>query len=269
MRDFLVQVPFYQWCCLFAVIGLCVGSFLNVVIYRLPQMICDVSYTGNLYHPRSYCPSCCQSLPWYCTVPVISYLWLRGQCYACCAQIDRRYLLVEITSACLAVVLLAYFGLSMTTLCLMIFSWIMLALCLIDMQHCLLPDVLTIPLLWLGLLVNTQHVFAPLNEAVFGAVFGYGVIWLLRSIYFIWRDKEGIGLGDAKLCAAIGAWVGVIEVPIVIAIASISALLFTVCGVSLGRINKNAPIPFGPFLIIVSFMVLLFFSVSPLNYIAT
>jgi leader peptidase (prepilin peptidase) / N-methyltransferase len=252
----LSQAPFSYWVILLFLFGLCVGSFLNVVIARLPKMILDESYTGNLLWPRSHCLGCNKTISWYHNIPLLSFVILKGRCNFCHAGISMQYPIVEFVSGFIAVMLPFYFGLNSVTLVSVIFCWFLLALFVIDVKSYLLPDGLTLSLLWLGLLVNSYNFFVTLSSAVYGAMFGYVIFWLVAYIYKILRKKEGLGLGDAKFIAALGAWFGIMQLPLIIAASSILALIFAVVQMCRGRMTMQRALPLGPFLAIVAMVLL-------------
>ncbi|UYM15325.1 prepilin peptidase [Endozoicomonas euniceicola] len=255
-------------------LGLIVGSFLNVVILRLPIMmerqwkleclealhpdkVPENPIKYNLATPGSNCMECGYRIrPWE-NIPVLSYLFLKGQCSHCKTPISIRYPLIEIISATLAVVSGIVFGASTTTLFVCLLAWALLTLTVIDLDTQLLPDSITLPLLWLGLLVNTQHLFVPLTDAVFGAVAGYLSLWLVYWGFKLATGKEGMGYGDFKLLAALGAWLGWQMLPLIILLSS---LVGTLAGVGLmifKKHNREQPIPFGPYLAAAGFFALL------------
>jgi len=247
-----------------AVFGLVVGSFLNVVIYRLPKMLennwrsecaelfeCpQIANTEkfNLSHPNSHCPHCKNPIRWYQNIPVFSYLFQHGKCAHCQTAISMRYPIVEIVSALLAVSVAWQFGVSWAFVGALIFSWILLVLSLIDFDTQLLPDNLTFPLLWLGLLFNLYGVYTDLNNAVMGAMVGYLSLWSVYWIFKLLTGKEGMGYGDFKLFAAFGAWFGLkMLLPILLLSSLVGAVIGIAMMVVLGH-DKNIPIPFGPYL---------------------
>jgi leader peptidase (prepilin peptidase)/N-methyltransferase len=244
-------------------LGLCVGSLLNVVIHRLPKMMeaawreecaeldgreVAPAATYNLFTPRSACPQCKAPITAMRNIPVLSWLVLRGKCAHCKAPISARYPLVEILGAALAVLVAWRFGYSAALAFGLVYAWAMLALTFIDLDTQLLPDDITLPLLWLGLLANVRGTYIDLPSAVLGAAGGYLILW---SVYWAFRliaRKEGMGFGDFKLLAAIGAWTGWQVLPVVIVI---SAGLGAVIGsIALWRAKKGVDtrIPFGPYL---------------------
>jgi leader peptidase (prepilin peptidase)/N-methyltransferase len=259
-------------------LGLVVGSFLNVVAYRLPVMmerawraqadeLKDQPFTPpvavadgkrfDLWWPPSTCPGCGHGIAAQHNIPVVGFLWLKGRCASCGAKISPRYPIVEAFAAVLALAVASVFGASWQTVAALGFTWTLLALTLIDLDHKLLPDSLTLPLLWAGLLVNLPGTFAPLSSSVIGAAAGYLALWSVYWLFKLLTGKEGMGYGDFKLLAAIGAWVGWQLLPVVILL---SAVVGSVVGIALiifgGRSSQTA-IPFGPYLAAAGFIALL------------
>ncbi len=245
------------------VVGLCVGSFLNVVIHRLPRMMeagwkaeCAAlegrepapAEVFNLVVPRSRCPSCGTQITAWQNVPVVSWLALGGKCAACKAPISARYPMVEAAAGLLAVLFAWRFGYGAALVPALAFAWALLALTFIDFDTQLLPDDITLPLLWAGLIANAFGVFTDLHSAVLGAAGGYLILW---SVYWIFRlvaRKEGMGYGDFKLLAAIGAWTGWQVLPVAILVsAGLGAVLGTLA-LWLQRKGRDTRIPFGPYL---------------------
>ena len=248
-----------------ALLGLLFGSFLNVVIYRLPIMMetrwrteCEEmlepenargdSETFNLLTPRSRCPQCGVAVSALSNVPVFSWLWLRGKCANCRAPISVQYPTVELITGLASAVVIAHFGATAAGGAALILTWALVALSGIDFNTTLLPDDITLPLLWLGLIANLFFLYTDLQSAVLGAVFGYLSLWLVYQGFKLITGKEGMGFGDFKLLAALGAWLGWQYLPLVILVSS---LLGAIVGISLmlilGR-DRNVPIPFGPYL---------------------
>jgi len=255
------------------ILGLLVGSFLNVVAYRLPRQLqrtwrrealawlaTDGASQGaepagepveepfNLVVPRSRCPCCGAGIAAYDNIPVLSWLWLRGRCRRCAAPISWRYPLLELASGALAVLVVLRLGATPQALAGLLLGWSLLALAAIDGEHQLLPDLITVPLLWLGLLVNTAELFAPLASAVVGAAAGYLLLW---SVYWLFRlatGREGMGYGDFKLLAALGAWFGWEALPALLLIASAGGALYGSAAILLRRQGRRTPFAFGPFL---------------------
>ncbi|HDP88532.1 MAG TPA: prepilin peptidase [Thioalkalivibrio sp.] len=249
-----------------ALFGLLVGSFLNVVALRLPVMLertwkreCREWLGGgeaapreeerfNLIVPRSHCPSCGHKITALENIPVISWLVLRGKCHACGMRISFQYPAVELAAAVLAMVVAWHFGVTWQTLAALGLTWTLLALSVIDIRTQLLPDVITLPLLWAGIILNFGGLFTNLESAVLGAIMGYMALWTVYQLFRLLTGKEGMGFGDFKLLAALGAWLGWEYLPLIILL---SAVVGAVVGLSLialrGR-DRNIPIPFGPYL---------------------
>ncbi len=248
-------------------LGLVVGSFLNVVIYRLPIILkrqwtteckqwlelddnpeTDAHEPFNLVIPRSRCPECGHQITPLENIPILSYLMLRGKCSQCQKPISIQYPLVEIITGLLSLVVAWYLGYSWQTAAVLLLTWGLIALSVIDLQTKLLPDTITIPLLWLGLLLNTGGLLTDLSSSVLGAVVGYLSLWLIYHIFKILTRKEGMGYGDFKLFAVFGAWLGWQSLLFIIIVSS---LVGAVVGISLmilkGR-DRNIPIPFGPYI---------------------
>ena len=263
-----------------AVVGLVAGSFLNVVAYRLPIMM-ELAWRAqcaeldthavpahakterfDLAWPPSTCPHCGTRIAPVHNVPVLSFLALRGRCAGCGARISARYPIVEAIAAVLGVAVASAFGPSLQTLAALGFTWLLLALTLIDLDHKLLPDSITLPLLWAGLViaaipVGGKPLFTDLHSSVIGAVAGYLALWAVYQLFKLATGKEGMGYGDFKLLAAIGAWLGWQMLPLVIllsaAVGSVVGLILIVAG---GR-SRHVPIPFGPYLAAAGWVALL------------
>ena len=248
------------------VFGLVIGSFLNVVVHRLPIMLerawrTEVSEaTGqafdedglperyNLWLPRSACPHCGQVLRAWENIPVFSYLVLRGRCSQCKSRVSFRYPLIELSSAALALGALVTFGATGTALAAFGLCATLLAMSAIDIDTHLLPDSMTLPLLWAGLIVNFNAVFASLHDAVIGAIAGYLALWCVHWLFKIVRGIEGMGYGDFKLLAALGAWLGWAALPQIILIAAVTGAVVGLVATWIGRMRFEEPLPFGPFL---------------------
>jgi len=263
-------------------LGLIVGSFLNVVAYRLPIMM-ELAWRAqcaeldpnavpvpaharngrfDLAWPPSTCPSCGQRIAAIHNVPVLSYLALRGRCAGCGYRISLRYPSVETAAAILGVVVAYAFGPTWQTVAALGFTWSLLALTLIDLDHKLLPDSITLPLLWAGVViaafpVGDKPLFTDLHSSVVGAVAGYLSLWTVYQLFKLITGKEGMGYGDFKLLAAIGAWLGWQKLPLVILL---SAVVGSVVGVALiaGGRSRHVPIPFGPYLAAAGWVALVF-----------
>ncbi|MBM3356205.1 MAG: prepilin peptidase [Betaproteobacteria bacterium] len=244
-------------------IGLAIGSFLNVVIHRLPGMLerrwraecaelngneAPQAETYNLFTPRSRCPRCGHRITALENVPVVSYLALGGKCSACKAPISARYPVVELLSAALAGYIAWRYGPGLAMLGALIFAWAMIALAFIDLDTFYLPDNITLPLLWAGLLFNLGGVFTDIGSAVIGAAAGYFILWTVFWAYKLATGKDGMGYGDFKLLAAIGAWLGWTMLPLVILLSSFVGAIIGVALIVFARHGRNVPIPFGPYL---------------------
>jgi len=254
-------------------LGLAVGSFLNVVIHRLPlmmerewrshcaeitsdEMVPDAE-PFNLTTPRSRCPHCGHAITALENIPVLSYLWLRGKCSGCGAKISVRYPLIETVTAVFSIAVVWHFGFGWQALGGLFLTWALIALTLIDFDHQLLPDSITLPFLWIGLSLSLFGVYTDSHAAIIGALAGYLSLW---SVYWLFKKltgKEGMGFGDFKLLALLGAWMGWQMLPVVILLSS---AVGAVVGISLilfrGR-DKNIPIPFGPYLAAAGWIALL------------
>ncbi len=245
------------------IIGLLVGSFLNVVIHRLPKMLeqewlqqcADLNSKAtehappyNLLVPRSACPHCGHKIGALENIPLISYLLLRGKCRGCSAAISARYPIVEALSGVLSAYVAWHFGFGLAALAALLFIWALLALTFIDTDTQLLPDDITLPLLWLGLLFNLSGTFVGLPSAVIGAVAGYLTLWAVYWLFKLATGKDGMGYGDFKLLAAIGAWLGWQMLPLVILLSSLVGAVVGITLIVVARHGRNIPIPFGPYL---------------------
>ena len=254
------------------ILGLCIGSFLNVVITRLPVMLMqqwrsealaaleqpeEVSERFNLAWPGSMCPACHAPIKWHDNLPLIGWLKRRGRCASCQGRISPQYPLVELAGAIIALAVLAIFGVGWQALFIAGACYALLAMAVIDLRTQLLPDILTLPLLWAGLLY--QLLFQPLmlSSAVLGAIAGYLVLWSVYWLFKLFTGKEGMGYGDFKLLAALGAWLGWQTLPLVLII---SAGLGAIFGIALQLVQKDKrgmPMPFGPFLALGGWVALL------------
>jgi leader peptidase (prepilin peptidase)/N-methyltransferase len=246
-----------------AIFGLLIGSFLNVVVHRLPIMrqreidnyIADKEGKPlpfpdryNLMVPRSACPHCGHQITALENIPIVSWLALRGKCSSCKAPISARYPIVEAVSGILSGLLIWHFGSGWLGLATLVFTYLLISMTLIDVDHKELPDDLTYPLLWLGLLINLDGGLVPLREAVLGAVGGYMVLWVVARAYQLVRGQIGMGEGDFKLLAALGAWFGWKMLPAIILLSSLVGALIGITMILIGRTKKGQHIPFGPYL---------------------
>ena len=245
------------------VLGLCIGSFLNVVIHRLPRMMeqdwqnqcadlrgepTSATEPLSLARPRSRCPSCGHQITASENIPVLSYLRLKGKCSACAASISPRYPLIEITTALLSAFTAWHFGPTWQGAGALLLVWTLIALAAIDFDTQLLPDSLTLPLLWVGLALNLGGTFTDLPSAVIGAMAGYLTLWSVFWLFKLATGKEGMGYGDFKLLAALGAWLGWQMLPAIILLSSVVGAAVGIALIVATRHGRNVPIPFGPYL---------------------
>lgn len=255
-------------------LGFCIGSFLNVVVFRVPVMLQrsweneakmflgldggDKSTRFNLLTPGSSCPQCSSSIkPWH-NIPVISYFLLKGRCANCHASISARYPIVELVTGILSVLVVMQFGISWQCVAMLLLTYMCIALAGIDYDTQLLPDNMVLPLLWLGLLVNSQGLFVGLHDAVFGAAAGYLVLWSIFWLFKLVTGKEGMGYGDFKLMAAFGAWFGWAVLPNIILLSSVTGAVLGVLMMSFGKIQSGKPIAFGPFIILAGWLTAMY-----------
>ncbi|MBA2351795.1 MAG: A24 family peptidase [Pseudomonadota bacterium] len=278
MIDALQSLPslFISVC---GLLGLVVGSFINVAIHRVPKMLerewreqcAELSRSEshgspgaesaalppfNLIRPRSRCPACGHTIGALQNIPVLSYVFLRGKCAACKTPISLRYPLIEILTAVLSAFVAFHFGFNVQTLAALFFVWALLVLAFIDIDTQLLPDNITLPLLWSGLLLNLGAVFTDLNSAVIGAAAGYLTLWSVYWLFKLATGKEGMGFGDFKLLAAIGAWFGWQLLPAVILLSSLVGAVIGIGLIVFARHGRNVPIPFGPYLVLAALIAL-------------
>ncbi|OWJ94159.1 prepilin peptidase [Pseudomonas sp. A46] len=270
--DFLAShVLAFVFCAL--LLGLLVGSFLNVVIHRLPKMMLrdwqeqarealelpaePKGPVFNLVLPNSRCPHCQHEIRVWENIPVVSYLALGGKCSACKAPISTRYPLVELACGLLSAYLAWHFGFSWQTGAFLVLTWGLLAMSMIDVDHQLLPDALVLPLLWLGLILNSQGLFVSLEDALWGAVAGYLSLWSVYWVFKLVTGKEGMGHGDFKLLAMLGAWGGWQVLPLTILLSSLVGAILGVIMLRLRNQDTATPIPFGPYLAIAGWIALL------------
>jgi len=264
--------------CFALVLGLIIGSFLNVVIYRLPVMMqrewteqchefleleddhkktSDNPATLNLAKPDSHCPKCKHELTAFENIPILSYLRQAGKCRNCKAPISLRYPLIEAVTGIVTLLIAYQYGYSWLTLAILILTWSLIVLTMIDYDHQLLPDDITIPILWLGLIINYFGLITTLEAAVLGAVAGYLILWTVYWLFKILTGKEGMGQGDFKLLAALGAWMGWQALPQIILLSSLIGALIGIGLILIKGRDKNIPIPFGPYLAGAGFVSLL------------
>jgi len=247
------------------VIGSLLGSFLNVVIHRVPLMLerqwktdcqelleqntnSSFQEKYNLCTPRSHCPSCNHQVKAIENVPIISYLFLRGKCSNCGIKISLQYPLVELFTAILTTFVVWKFGISLQSLGAVALTWYLIALSGIDIKTQLLPDNMTLPLLWLGIILNIFSTYTDLTSSILGAIFGYLALWLVFHLFKLVTGKEGMGYGDFKLLAALGAWLGWQSLPLIILLSSAVGAIIGLTMIATKLQERSAPIPFGPYL---------------------
>ena len=261
VHTFQTYPSFFIFFC--TIFGLLIGSFLNVIILRLPKMMesewqkqCaaikgDEAPDGSIFNlivPRSHCPSCQHQIKASENVPVLSYLMLRGRCSVCHNRISIRYPLIEGLTAVLSGFTAWHFGFGTAAIGALFFVWCMIALSFIDFDTQLLPDDITLPLLWIGLLFNSFNIFTDLRSAVIGAVVGYLSLWTIYWVFKLVTGKEGMGYGDFKLLAAIGAWFGWQALILVILLSSFVGAIVGISLIIFAKHSRHKPIPFGPYL---------------------
>ena len=269
----MTDIPLPAFIAIAALFGLFVGSFLNVAIYRLPVMLerdwlaqaaevrgetTPAQEPFNLAVPRSRCQHCGHLITALENIPILSYLVLRGRCRHCGTGISPRYPLVEALTAVLTALVAWHFGANVAALTAMVFVWFLIALTFIDFDTQLLPDSLTLLLLWLGLAANLFGLHTDLHSAVVGAMAGYLSLWSVYWLFKLATGKEGMGFGDFKLLAAIGAWVGWQNLPLTILLSSLIGAIVGILLIALARHDRNVHIPFGPYLAGAGFIALLY-----------
>jgi leader peptidase (prepilin peptidase) / N-methyltransferase len=246
-------------------IGLMVGSFLNVVIYRLPVMMqqswrkeCK-DFLGlsdeplpeeafNLVLPLSRCPACKSPIKPYQNIPVISYVFLKGKCANCSNPISLRYPLIEAFTALTSFIVAWHFGFSLQAGCALLLTWSLISLSFIDIDHHLLPDSITLPFLWLGLFLSVFGLFTDSHASIIGAIVGYLSLWCVFHLFKLLTGKEGMGFGDFKLLALFGAWLGWQSLPAIILLSSLVGAVIGIAMIVFSKHDRNTPIPFGPYL---------------------
>lgn len=265
----LLQIdPAWAVACAF-IFSLCVGSFLNVVIHRLPIMMekewleehqdenDTPQETYNLSSPDSTCPQCGHKIRWYENIPVLSYLYLKAKCSSCGLHIPFRYPAIELLTAITGASVVYIYGLNEVSLGLTLLSWALICLIFIDIDHQLLPDRITLPLLWLGLLANSFGLFTSLESAVYGAIAGYLSLWSVYWAFKLLTGKEGMGYGDFKLLAALGAWAGLSQIPLIILLSSVVGAILGILMIVTKKQEQQTPIPFGPYLAIAGWIAII------------
>ena len=256
--------------------GLCVGSFLNVVAYRLPLMMerdwkkecreyleleppeVDEKLSAmNLATPTSACPHCGHKLRFWENIPVLSYLFLRAKCSSCGTSISIQYPVVELLTGIASLIVAHTFGVTAQTLAALGFTWVLIALTLIDLKKQLLPDSMTLPLLWLGIFFSFYEIFTDLKSSIIGAMAGYLILWSVYQLFKLLTKKEGMGFGDFKLLAALGAWLGFSYLPQIILMSSVVGSVVGISMLIIGKTKQQQPIPFGPYLAVAGWIALL------------
>lgn len=256
--------------------GLSVGSFLNVVAWRLPLImhrdwkrecheflelkepeIEEPLASMSLSFPGSACPECGHKIRFWENIPVLSYLFLRGRCSSCGTRISLRYPLIELITGLASLAVAWRFGVSLQTLAALFFTWVLIALTLIDLKEQLLPDSITLPLLWLGVLLSLFGLFTDIKSSVIGAIAGYMILWSVYQLFKLLTKKEGMGFGDFKLLAALGAWTGYSYLPQIILVSSVVGSIAGIGMLILGKTRQQQPIPFGPYLAVAGWIALL------------
>lgn len=257
-----------------AILGLLIGSFLNVVIYRLPIMMerewktdCADYFPEanlktddkvfNLVVPRSRCPQCDHLIGSTENIPLLSWLWQKGRCRHCACKISKRYPSIELLTSLLSFAVTYFIPFGWPLLFALLFTWVLISLTFIDFDTMLLPDQLTLPLLWFGLLININGSFIGLTDAVLGAIFGYLSLWSIYWLFKLVTGKEGMGYGDFKLLAALGAWFGWQALPLIIIISSFAGAIIGIAVILSSKDKKSHPIPFGPYLAIAGWVYLI------------
>lgn len=253
--------------------SLTIGSLLNVVIHRLPRMLQDEYKRNcqlflqlpekslsslNLFTPRSFCVNCKQTIKALQNIPILSFILLRGCCKHCKQPISWRYPLVEALCLSLSLFALFHFGFNLTFLFSLLFIWLIIALCFIDLEHQLLPDSLTLSLLWIGLIANTQSLFTTLPDAVLSAASAYLSLWVFVGLFYIITKKQGMGHGDFKLFAAFGAWFGWTQLPLILLLSSLMGVIIGLSYLKTTGKSHKTPIAFGPFLSITGLIALFY-----------
>jgi leader peptidase (prepilin peptidase)/N-methyltransferase len=278
LSDFLPYIVF--------VVGLMVGSFLNVVVYRLPIMMyggwrkeCieflelapeavplsqgagNVQLTEeepfNLVLPLSRCSSCKAPIKPYQNIPVLSYLFLKGKCAHCGAPISWRYPAIELLTAVLSAVVAWHFGYTLQTLFALLLTWSLIALTFIDVDHHLLPDSINLPMIWLGLILSLFGLYTDAHSSIIGAAAGYGSLWLVFHLFKLATGKDGMGFGDFKLLALFGAWLGWQSLPLIVLLSTLTGAVLGIASIIFAKRDHSAPIPFGPYLAIAGWIALI------------
>ncbi len=252
-----LTLPEWLWLIFSLSLGLCLGSFINVVIFRLPLMITQEKEL-SLSLPRSFCPACEHPIAWYDNLPCLSFLLLKARCRYCHTKISLRYFLIELFTGGIAITLAFYYGKNLYFFWALLFCSWMLPMIIIDLKYLLLPDLLTMSLLWLGLVINIHHTFVSLEQAVTGAITGYLLLATINYCYYILRRRDGMGQGDWKLLAAFGAWFGSVGAISILIIACLLGSLIAIFAILLRRAHLQTMLAFAPFLCIAATAWLIF-----------
>jgi len=270
------QLPWFFYLTV-ALVSLAIGSFLNVVIYRTPKMmeyswyhdcreflaeeVANIKAKNlpkiSLSKPDSTCPNCDHKIRYYENIPLLSWLLLKGKCSQCTNKISARYPLIEISTMLLSLIVAQHFGATLTTFWVLLLTWCLITLTMIDFDHMLLPDQITLPLLWLGLLININSTFVPLTDAVIGAAVGYMSLFSIFWLFKLLTGKEGMGFGDFKLFAVFGAWIGWQLLPLLILMASVVGAIVGISLMLFKNHQREQGIPFGPYLAVAGWVTLL------------
>ncbi|CAM4468183.1 MAG: Type 4 prepilin-like proteins leader peptide-processing enzyme [Legionellaceae bacterium] len=271
IEQFLTTYPYF-FLILIAFLSLCMGSFLNVIIYRLPIQLenewhkaCHdyvnakdaLPISSDTKNLRSYCPQCKKVLRIRDNIPIFSYLFLKGKCAHCKTPISLQYPLIEILCTLTSVIIAWHFGISLQTLAGLFFTWLLIIQSSIDFKHQLLPDVLTYIGIWVGLLFSINSLFTDSHSAIIGGIVAYLTLWTMAKLFKLVTHKEGMGYGDFKLYAMLGTWLGWQSLIFILFLATFSGLLIGIISIFLKKTTKETPIPFGPFLAFAGWTTLL------------
>lgn len=259
------------------ILGLCIGSFINVVVYRVPKALFFSWFVQcydylnvqpkfsktpelglNIFWPSSHCPTCKSKIIFIDNIPIISYLLLRGKCRFCGNNISIYYPIIEIITAILSLIVGFKFGINLITIFSLLITWVLIIQSAIDFKESLIPDEITLPILWLGLVINYFNVFVDLHEAVMGAVGGYLFFWIIYWMFKLITGKDGIGYGDFKLLAMLGAWLGYKMLPLIIVISCTMGSIIGGILILLKKRARDSAIPFGPYLAIAGWIAMLY-----------
>lgn len=270
-------MPLEMFYIIIFILGLCIGSFINVVVYRIPKALffswfiqcydylnlqpkfSKIPELGlNIFWPSSHCVHCKKKIIFIDNIPIISYFLLRGKCRFCNNNISIRYPLIEFITAIFSIIVGLKFGINIITIFGLLITWVLIIQAAIDFKECLIPDEITLPMLWLGLLVNDFNIFVNLHEAVIGAISGYLFFWVIYWAFKLITGKEGIGYGDFKLLAMLGAWLGYQMLPLIIVLSTTIGSIVGGILILLKKRTKDTAIPFGPYLAIAGWIAMLY-----------